>query len=258
MINSIPQALRYIKETYGHVVTIDSKFLTKFGENPVVGGTETTIQEFLGAELMETFVAANDIDGIVCDDTFTGDILVEGHTVADDVLTFVSQIVTMTSETKVTLATPLHRCSRLKNVSSTDLPAASKVYAYASAGVSLTAGVPQTASSVKCIISAAENQSLKCSVSLSGNQYWFLCLMAGGVNKKTQGGVVIRLKVRERGGVFQTKYKIGANSLGTDVSEPFPGLQIIRPNSDVIMTAEADSSNTPIQGTLFGFLGTIQ
>lgn len=258
MMNSLAQAIRYVEEEYGHIVTVDNAFLTKFGENPVVGTAEATIQEFLSPEKAETFVSGNDIDGIVCDDTFTGDVYVEGFTVADNSLTLVTQTVTMTSEVKAVLDTPLHRCTRLKNASGTDLPANSKVYAYASAGVSLSGGIPQTASSVKCIMSAAENQSLKCATSVSGTKYWFLILMAGGVNKKTQGGTVIRLKVRERGGVFQTKYKIGSNSLGAAVDEPFPGIQIIRPNSDVIMTAEADSVSTPIQGTLFGFLGTIQ
>jgi hypothetical protein len=255
---SISNDIRYIEQQYGHRVTLDAKPFTKFGENPSVGTAEATIMEFLGSEVSETFATGNTIDKLVTDDAgFTGDVYVEGHTLVGGNKVFMSQTLTMTGQTAATLSTPLHRITRLQNVSGSNLASAKKIYGFESSGVTVTSGVPQTNSAVHIILSAAEEQSLKAATSVSGTQYFICTNIDGAMNKKTQGGAVIRFKVRESSSVFQTKYKRGVNSLGPDLDKSFAIPLIITPNSDIVMTAEADSS-APVQSSFSGYFATIQ
>lgn len=188
----------------------------------------------MAGETGETYSTTNDIDGIVLDDTFAG-----------------------TSTTKATLSTPLYRATRAYVSSGDAMPAASKAYIYASAGVSLTDGVPQTASAVKLIVSAAEHQSLKASTSLSSVDYAFVTEIYASINKKTQGGAVIRFKVRQSGGVFRTLFKRGINSLGPDLAFNLQPHIIIPKNADIVMTAEADQASTPISGGFNSVLASV-
>jgi len=252
-------AIQEVANTYGDSVSVDKKkkSLLKFGENPAVGTAEATLMEFLGSETSETYATGNDIDGLVFDDTFTGAVTIEGHTISGSDLTFVSQTINATSTTKATLTTPLYRATRIFNASGTNMPANSKGYVYASSGVSLIDGVPQTASSVKIIMSAAEQQSLKAATSLSSQDYAFVTEIYASINKKTQGGAVIRFKVRDSGGVFRTVFKRGINSLGPDLNFKVRPYKIIPKNADIIITAEADSA-AAVSGGFNSILAIIQ
>ena len=166
------QAIREIKSTYGDDVDIISKAksLAKFGRSENAdSGVKTTVGTFgsVGTpNVNETYSTTNDIDKIVSsDDGDTETLHIEGHTIdASGNLTFVIQTKTLTGQTPATLDTPLARCTRLKvNASgSFGSPAgdlAGDVYAYASDGVTVTSGVPQTNTAVKARITAGINQT---------------------------------------------------------------------------------------------------
>lgn len=254
MINSIPLATRFIEEQYGDIVEVQSKTLGKYGENPSAGTTEATLMEFQGSETSETYVETNAIDQIVTDDAdFDGDVYVEGHYFSGGDKVFHTQTVTANGETAVNLTQSLGRITRMRNASGTSLANSAKIYGFASSGVTVTNGVPQTDSAVKIICSAAENSSLKCATAISGTQYFLITRLTGGMNKKTQGGGILRLKVREDGGVFRTLFKAGVNSLGPNLNENLADIIIVPPNADVIMTGEADSA-AGMWGRFSGFL----
>jgi len=253
----VHKAIEEIKNSYGHDVFIKPKLLIKFGSVTTVGTSEETIMEMPGSVTSETFQTDNTIDSLVVDDTFTGDVRIEGHTISGGNLTFVVQSATCTSETPVTLTTPLARVTRVYNNSAAAMPANSTLYIYRSGDTTVTGGVPQTDSAVNIIMNAENNQSLKCSTSFSQYDYGICTRIWASVAKKTQGGAVIRVKIREIGRQFRTIQKFGVNSLGGKVMLDYDQPLIFPINSDVIMTAEADANGTEVTGSIGVFFGKI-
>lgn len=265
-------ACREIADTYDAYVDpyTNAKSLNKFGRTRNAdASTRTTIAEFLGAAISETFVTTNAIDGIVSDgamDADTGLVTVEGHTIdSSGNLTFVVQNATLTGQTKSTLATPLARCTRLYRTAGTFASPATalvgNVYAYASSGVTLSAGVPQTDSSVKCMIAAGEQQSQKAATSISSTDYWLVTEISASALRATGAGakVDVELEFRTLGGVWRPA---GATlSLRTDTtawqSLLFTPYRIIPANSDVRLVAVSSLSDTYVSGTIHGFLARV-
>lgn len=248
----IAHALREIKQTYGDNVSVKSKSLLKFGENLLVGGDQATIMTLPGGVTEETYVSTNAIDTISSSDG--GDdqpVVIEGHTIdGSGNLEFQAQTVTLEGQSKVTLPTPLARVTRIYNAGATNW--AGSVYVYEDGAIS--DGAPTNTSTVHLIGPAAENQSLKASTSISSVDYALITSIYASVNKKTQGGAVIRLRIRNIDGVFRTVYKRGINSLGPDLNYEFDPCLIVPSNSDVIITAEADASSTPIAAGFNSYL----
>lgn len=245
----VQEAVKRVHKIYGARIHDNDSALLKFGENPLVGTTAATIMNLPTGVVAETHVSSNLITHISsASGSDTVDIYYEGETISDGVFTEVSGTITLAGQTKTALPTAVARISRAKNVGSSNL--VGNVYFYQDGNV--TSGVPDTDSEVHLIIDAAENQSMKIADTVPGDQYLLVTHIYASLNKKTASGAVIRLRVRERGGVFQTKFKKGINALGSSLDKVYRPFLIIPANADFHLSAEADSSNTPVSGGIDG------
>ncbi len=219
-----------------------AKTLVKLGRKDNLGTTEETVWLLGGSE---TYVTDNDIDSIVSDNVAdTQEVVIEGHTVdANGDLTFVVQTATLNGATRVALSTPLHRATRLYNNNSTDFAGTVKVY--------------ENGGNDHLTTDGANNQSLKCATSLSSQDYWILTGMLVSVNRQNSRSADFKLKIREKGKVFRTRFSLNAHSNGGSVYVPFRPCIIAKPNSDVEVTAVASGTSTVVEATLFGYLALI-
>lgn len=267
------QAIREIFNAYGDVVSTitKAKSVTKFGRTfNADNGTRTTVADFQGAVVNETFVTTNIIDAAISTSTNdTGTITVEGHTIdGDGNLTFVVQDVTLEGQTKKALTTPLARATRayVKNgtFASPAVDLQGVVSIYDDTGGQTAGGVPSTAAATKVRIRGdlLQNQSDKCATSTSQYDYWIIpeC----HINMNRSGGTAVKadfeIEVRRLGGVFRP---VGMEaSLRTDVSifthVDFKPYLIVPPNSDVRMIVTASANDTTAAGRIEGVLAEIK
>lgn len=261
----IVHAMEQIKADYGVEVAPKWKTLFKFGQNAVLAqNAEATVMEFAGSEVTETYATTNSVDSFVSSDAaLSGSIYIEGHYFAangtDKV--FHTQTITATGETPVSLTQPLCRATRIENRTGTALAGTDKGYVYDStANVGgVTAGVPQTASSVKLIMSAGKNKSYKAATSVSYIDYWLITQVYGDVNKKQTANVDWAVKFRTgNSGLLLPVFEHTASTAGTSsvLVNLEPGI-LIPANSDVAMTATSDASSpTSFSGGMNGYLLT--
>lgn len=264
----LAHAISEIFSSYGDVVSVNDKkkSLLKFGQNENVGTAESTIMELAGAETSETYVGTNAIDSLSCtDDNFTGDIYIEGHTISGGELTFVTQTVTATGQTRAPLGTALSRATRVEctDTSAFATPSTDKIYVFENGA--LTSGVPNDSASVHVIMSAFERQSKKASTAISINDYCIITKIYADINKKTSALADIRFKIRELGsgtgrrpGGFKTKLIRTLNTGGQSSFSFEPQPYIIVPkNSDVIMTGLASTTAVSISAGFDSYLASI-
>ncbi len=260
-------AIDEINDTFGDTVRIKPKSLQKFGRTGSLTQDEETIIAILGAgETDETLSTTNDIDGLSCaDDSFTGDVYSEGHTIDENgLLTFVSQTKAATGNTKATWDTPLARMTRLEvadgSFASPSAEANGIIYGYASDGVTLSGGVPQTASSIKCTIAANKNQSQKCATSFSNVDYGLITQIYGSASRASStANLDFEFQVRRLGGVFKQKfeYTIRTASQSGFVIDIRPFL-IVPINSDVKMTVTSSANSAFATAGFNALFGLVQ
>jgi hypothetical protein len=248
-------ALQEIKDAYGVDTFFKAKTLHKFGRVLAAAqDTATTVATLGASEANETYVNTNAIDGIVSSSTSDNGtvIAIEGHSIdiATGDLTFVVQTVALTGQTKATLPTPLARCTRAYVANGTFAsPAvanAGDVYLYASAGVTLDAGVPQTASSIKCVVVAGLGQSEKCATAFSSVDYGVVTRIHGAASRASAASNVdFRFEVREQGGIFRPRFETTVRTGGAGEFEYYPRpFLIIKANSDCRMVVIPSASST--------------
>ena len=185
-------AVDVIMSTWGDTVSVHekSKDLLKFGHNDAVGTSATTIEHLMSGELHETFVSDNLINSVISDNAGdTEDVVIEGHTVAAGAFTFVVQSATLTGQTAATLTTPLARCTRLYNNGSNNLLG----NVYVTETDTYSAGVPDSATKVHLICEAGEDQSEKCSTTISDQDYWIITAIGADFLDKTAGAAQVML-----------------------------------------------------------------
>ena len=263
-------ALRQVFSDYGHYVSTHkkSKGLGKFGRTRNADAdVKTTVADFQGTVVNETFVTTNIIDAAISTSANdTGIITVEGHTIdGDGNLTFVVQDVTLTGQTKKALTTPLARATRAYVKNGTFASPASDlqgvVSIYDDTGGQTAGGVPSVAAATKLRIRGdlGLNQSEKAATSISANDYYFIHKVSCGLNK-TSGNTVAAgdfdLEVRQLGGVWRSvgmELILRTDSLPSDtvVFEPYI---IIPPNSDVRLVVSTNTANTVAAGRFSGVL----
>lgn len=270
----IRQALNEILGTYGDTVSVaaKAKSLNKFG-SATVGTSWRTVQPLQGSELNETFVTTNAINAAIStDNSDTMSLVVEGHTI-DGVgnLTFATQNVTLTGQTKVVLATPLARVTRAyaanSGVFGTDpdsLTPSGTVSFYVDADGDNGSGVPSTDSAVKMTLGPDLDQTRKCSTSISQGDYWILTGFSAAVTEAAAQTdfVTFRIEARDiaNGGAWRP---FGREIVALpDVYEPTPirfkPYRIVPKNHDVRVQAITDGGNAPVFAELQGFLAQIQ
>jgi hypothetical protein len=268
------QAIREIYATYGHIVSTNkkSKSLKKFGiTRNADADTKTTIADFQGAVVNETFVTTNIIDHAISTSTSdTGIITVEGHTIdGDGNLTFVVQDVTLTGQTKAALPTPLARCTEayVKNgtFASPAVDLQGIVSIYDDTGGQSAGGVPTVAAATKCRIRGdlGENKSNKAATSPSSTDYWIVLESHFGIRRGSGGGAATvadcDIEVKELGGVWrplglEANLKTTVNVFEHIQTRPYI---IIPPNSDIRAVVTADVNDTIAAARIEGVLATI-
>jgi hypothetical protein len=246
-----------VQDTYGDTVRVKPKSLLKFGENLLVDTGQATVMTLPSGVTAETYVSDNLINRVSSsDDGDTQTFVVEGHTVdGSGNLTFSVQTGTLTGQAPATLTTPLARATRIYNTGATNW--AGSVYVH-EVDATISSGVPQATAKIHLIGPAGENQSLKASTSLSKVDYAFVTEIYASINKKTAGTAVIRFRVRNKGGVFRTLFKRAVASTGSDLNFEIRPFLIIPPNTDVMVTAEADAGSTAVAAGFNSILATKQ
>lgn len=242
-------ALREIYSTYGDRCHIKPKSLHKFGRTAsLASDTEVEISRFQDAVLTETLSTTNDIDSIVSTSTSdnTQTIRIEGHTVADGNLTFVTQTADLNGQTRVPLTTPLVRATR-GFVTGSGSALAGDVAVYVDGA--LTSGKPNTDADVKLLIAGTQgrNQSEKCATAFSQDDYFLISelYMSIGRSSATVRGDFI-LQIKEFGNnVWRPQFEITLNTAGAGALHvPFEPYLIVPPNHDVRMICIATGTGT--------------
>lgn len=251
------QAYREINSNYSVDVSIEqkAKSLLKFGESTQVQTTKTTLMGLPTGTYNETYVSDNLITHIASSSGLdTVEVVVEGHTVdGSGNFTFVVQTVTLAGQTKTALTTPLARATRIYNNGSTDLVGT----VYVAEDVTFTAGVPQTASAVHCIIEAGKNNSNKTSTTISNDDYWILTGYEASWLEKGAGFAEVHLEIRHKGKVFREYSHIPVSDgapYGVHVFAPYI---IVPANSDVRLVATASANGKHVGGEINGFLAKV-
>ena len=205
-VDPIRLAEREIFKTYGDKVSVTEKdkSLFKFGRSDSASSTITTIMQLAGSEVHETYATGNSIDSVVCtDNSFTGDVSVEGHTISGSNFIFQppatasNDAITCSGNTPVSLGTSLARATRIRIVDNTSLAAGEYIYVYDST-VATTApsGVPSDDTAVKLICEGGIfRQSQKASTTLSSTDYWLVSEWEAtiGANKTATAEVYLQI-----------------------------------------------------------------
>jgi len=222
-------------------VSQKAKTLIKFGaNNNLSAGVEETVW-LTGGD--ETYAVGNTIDEAVSTSASdVGALRIEGHTLSGGEFTFVVQTVTLNGVTPVSLPTPLARVTRASNESSSNL-------------VGIVTVEDNTSGLTHITLSPSnnDNQSLKCSTTISKDDYWLITSIVFSIDDSNTGkDVVFKLKVRSQGGVFQTKFREAVSVNGGGQQIIFEEPIIIRPNSDVYISAKPTSNNTAVSASIHG------
>lgn len=252
---------------YNYSIRDKAKTLRKFGKTANAdAGVKTTVADFQGSVVNETYATSNSIDSIVSDNASdTGQVSVEGHVVdmATGDMSFLVQHPILTGQTPVTLTTPLYRCTRIYRSNGTFLSPTTElvgnVYAYDStlAG-GVTGGTPNTATATKCMIVAGNQNSTKCATSISSTDVWMVTHITAGLERLSGSGTRgdVNIEIRNQGGVFRN---IGGEVVLSTTAGPYAEVNyetpiIVLPNSDIRMVATVDTNNSSVFGEIDGFL----
>lgn len=241
---------------YGDVVSVaeKGKSLLKFGNNPLVQTSPSTLMTLPVGEVHETYVSSNLITHFASSSgSDTGSMVVEGHTISGGLFTFVTQTVTLAGQTKTALTTPLARVSRAYNSSATDWVGA----IYIAEDDTFTSGVPQTATKIHLTVVAGENQSDKAATTISNQDYYFVTEFSGDFLKKAAGFAEVHLEIREAGGVFRSVSHLAISSSNNTNQLTFIPYLIVKKNSDIRIVADADTNNTEVAGQMQGYLAIV-
>lgn len=244
-------AINQIYDIYSQSVKIKPKSLFKFGRNDSIDiATPETVQ-FAGGT--ETYASGNTIDTISSSDTNdTQSVIIEGHTLSGSNLTFVTQTATLTGRTKATLTTPLYRCTRLYNNSSTNFTG--NIYVYEDSAI--TNGVPDDSTKIHIKIDPTKNHSEKASTSFSSVDYGIITSVYGGVTSKRAAVAEFNLQIREFGKVFRTV--LNWSSVQGMTRVPLEPHIIVPPNSDIRITAKVSVNDTEVVAGFNAYFGLVQ
>jgi hypothetical protein len=239
-----------IKQDYGDDIAFTNAegSLLKFGRNENIGtGSVDTVWQVEGNE---TFVTTNVIDTISSSDAGdTSVIRLFGHTVTgtgtDAEFTLVSQDVTLSGQSKVTLTTPLARAHRMFVSDSSTL--AGDVHLYEDTAI--TDGVPSDLTKAHLKILAGETQTYKAAYTVSKNEYLMISSIIASVTKKTSAVVDIQLQVREVGGVFKPKVEFSVTQSSGVATVNFLPYIIVPKNADVRVSAVSSSAATQVNAS---------
>lgn len=253
--NPLDFAAREIAETYGHVVSIKRKSLHKFGRNGVVGTSEVDINH-LGIDPVHPndntithFSSSNAADvGIT--------LRVEGMIIASGVMLFQAFDITLNGQTKTALPIPLARVTRIANVQAITA-VQGDVYLYIDTAVS--GGIPTSlVETVGNVMAGGVSQStLFAGTTISATNYFILTGYYAYLNKKTTANADIRFKIKPtNGNIYRS---IAESSIGNAlaVNVKYDPYLIIPPNTDIDITAIANTTGVDVTAGFSGYFADI-
>ena len=130
----------------------------------------------------------------------------------------------------------------MKNMGATDL--AGTVYVYEDD--TITAGVPDTASKIHAQMDGDANQTLQCAITLPDGEFWVVCQIYTGLDKKTAASVAFSVQVREAGGVFRTQMVTSAHAESGGQLYNLEPYLIVPQNADFRIRVLSDTSNIAV------------
>ncbi len=223
-------------------------FIEKFGYNPDIT-TATDPEDVWTYGGIYTFSTAADITQIASSNAGdTQDIMIEGLDANWEIMT---KTVTLNGQTPVTLSgDPFLRVYRMMNVGSTDLSGDVNLI---TSGGTFTAGVPDTANTVRANITNGDNQTEMCIYSVpAGKTAYFLGGYVSQLIETRSASEVCTFtwRVREFGGVFRVQSRIPTLSDGNSYfayKYPVP-VGGIPEKSDIVIRAETVSATMGAAG----------
>ncbi len=194
-----------------------------------------------GASRKYNFSSSADIDTISSSDDRDSQVVeVQG---LDADYNFIEQEVTLVGQTKATLATPLVRVFRMKNLGSADIRGFVTFYVNTPA----SAGQPIDKTKSRAIINKDENQTLMAIYTVPAGYTGYITATSLDMQDRGDIRATVRLRTRVLGGVFQTKDKFnlsarGSSHMGTVIQPPTP----ISEKTDVLLDVEVSSNNSAV------------
>lgn len=187
-------------------------YVHKFGSAPDFDYTDGQVTVWDGAEdgttwekFVYTYSTTADIQYISSSDNGdTGEVKIQG---LDSDFNLVTQVKNLTGQTSATLTTPLVRVFRMKNNSNVDFSG----HVFVSTSTAPGTGIP-TVADIRCIVQPENNQTEMAIYTVPAGKKayvrsWYAS--SAGANKTTN--IIIRLRAREQGGVWQLKHKMAWN-----------------------------------------------
>lgn len=224
-------ACKEIYETYKNRVEIKNKTLIKFGANPDIDISDGYLTLW-SQKTNEVFATSNSIDTVVSGNIADlEEVVIEGHTVSGNDLTFITQTINLNGTTPVSLATPLFRCTRIYNNDATPLLGKIDVY-------------DSTSTNIHCSIVAGSQQSRKCTTSFSSQDYGLITQISVGESTKLNATVDAILEIRQFGKVFRESLRLNQGKI---TLTPYI---IVPKNADVRLLASTSQNNTGIFGSI--------
>ena len=249
-------AIAQISKYDGVTVSVvdKAKAVHKFGQDPAAGTTRSTVDGL--ADATEILLTTNGITTVISSSAADGEtVVVEGHTISGDDLTFVTQSVGLTGQTGIALGTALARVSRIYNTSATEL--AGTVSAYE--GGATTAGVPDTSTTIHASIRAGEQQTEKAATSTSSVDYFFITHVAAAIHDASNLECDIALETKATNGVWRHKADFAVTVAGNpSVFQSYSDSPIVvPPNHDIRMLSTMASGTAKVTARFGGWLGIV-
>ena len=232
---------KLIRSSLPHVT-----YIRKFGENPDIDTADGVVDvwNFPTAKTY-TFSSSADIDTVSSSNAGdTDDLTVFG---LDTNWEAVTQTVTMTGQTKVTLTTPLIRVYRMVWRGAAD--AVGNIYCYVDGAI--TGGVPDTAADVRAYIAAGDNQTLMGIYTIPANWTAFALGLTASLSKSPTGaGARVITKARPFGESFQIKSSAYLSGAGSSAYTPSFEIPVEVPaKTDLIASASVAANGTGVAGS---------
>lgn len=164
-----------------------------------------------------------------------------------------TQVVTLTGQTKKALDTPLYRSNRLFN----DNGAAWDGDIYVFEDDTLTAGVPQTAAKIHLKASAEGQQSAKCATAVENEEYLIIMSLYGFTSKQQAAAVDFQFQQAEFAKVFRTRFDWSIPSTAGGPPIHLDPVLIVPPNSDARIRASVSANNTKVFGAFAYYSATV-
>lgn len=249
-----------IYSSYGHKVRINRKSLHKYGENTAVGTSEELIVPWGVSPTNAYRASTNAVDTMSSSSAADTSVPVYYEAMelqSDGTWKFFSTTQNLDAsngQTKVTLTRPGIRVTRIRTT------AVGNVYFYAD--TTITAGVPDDTDLIHNQSVADDSTTMTAATSVASNNY-FIMTQAWAELGKASGTAAADIRIRVAnigdsvlGDGFYTDEK-GTCTLDKEYLHDFHPFKIIKPKSDLVLTATSSSGTLDVKAGFRGFFADI-